>query len=78
VLPPASARPAREFVAHGWDLALSWLDVATECEAHGVSPWLLRLETALCRLCAGRAAEIRPHRRVDQLRGLVPLHSLQV
>lgn len=44
---------AREFAAHGWQLALSWLDeanrvelldVATECEAHGVSPLLLHLD----------------------------------
>ena len=46
---------AREFAAHGWDLALSWLDetnrvalldVATECEAHGVSPLLLHLDVS--------------------------------
>lgn len=52
---------AREFAAHGWDLALSWLDeanrvalldVATECEAHGVSPLLLHLDVSQDESCA--------------------------
>ncbi|MCZ8252751.1 MAG: SDR family oxidoreductase [Hylemonella sp.] len=51
---------AREFAAHGWDLGLSWLDeanrvalldVATECEAHGVSPLLLHLDVSQDESC---------------------------
>ncbi len=52
---------AREFAAHGWNLALSWLDdanrvalvdVATECEAHGVSPLLVHLDVSQDDSCA--------------------------
>lgn len=52
---------AREFAAHGWQLALSWLDegnrialldVATECEAHGVSPLLQPLDVTSDKSCA--------------------------
>jgi len=68
---------AREFAAHGWDLALSWLDdanrvalvdVATECEAHGVSPLLHHLDVsddASCTAFVGGA--MKQFGRIDAL-----------
>lgn len=68
---------AREFAAHGWDLALSWLDennrvalldVATECEAHGVSPLLLHLDVASDESCAAFVqAALQKFGRIDAL-----------
>jgi len=68
---------AREFAAHGWDLALSWLDdathvqlldVATECEAHGVSPLLCHLDVTDDESCAAfAAAALQRYGRLDAL-----------
>lgn len=68
---------AREFAAHGWDLALSWLDdanrvalvdVATECEAHGISPLLLHLDVGDDADCnAFAAAALQRFGRIDAL-----------
>lgn len=68
---------AREFAAHGWDLGLSWLDdanrvalvdVATECEAHGVSPLLLHLDVGDDASCAAFvAAALQKFGRIDAL-----------
>lgn len=68
---------AREFAAHGWNLALSWLDstnhvalldVATECEAHGISPLLLHLDVSDDASCtAFVAAAQQRFGRIDAL-----------
>ncbi len=68
---------AREFGAHGWDLALSWLDdanrvalvdVATECEAHGSRPLLLHLDVSDDASCAAfAAAALKKFGRIDAL-----------
>jgi len=68
---------AREFAAHGWDLALSWLDdanrvalvdVATECEAHGISPLLLHLDVGDDASCSAfAAAALQRFGRIDAL-----------
>ncbi len=68
---------AREFAAHGWDLALSWLDdanrvalvdVATECEAHGVSPLLRHLDVSDDASCAAFVAgALKQFGRIDAL-----------
>jgi len=68
---------AREFAAHGWDLALSWLDdanrvalvdVATECEAVGVSPLLRHLDVSDDASCAAFVAgALKQFGRIDAL-----------
>jgi 3-oxoacyl-[acyl-carrier protein] reductase len=68
---------AREFAAHGWLLALSWLDdvthvqlldVATECEALGSSALLQQLDVTSDTSCeAFVAAALRRFGRVDAL-----------
>lgn len=68
---------AREFAAHGWQLALNWLDdanhvalldVATECEAHGISPLLQQLDVSSDQSCAAfAAAALKRFGRIDAL-----------
>jgi NAD(P)-dependent dehydrogenase (short-subunit alcohol dehydrogenase family) len=68
---------AREFAAHGWQLVLSWLDdanhvqlldVATECEAHGISPLLQHLDVSSDDSCQAFAAvALQRFGRIDAL-----------
>ena len=67
----------REFAAHGWDLALSWLDdanrvalvdVAAECEAHGPRSLLQHLDVRDDASCAAFVAgALQRFGRIDAL-----------
>ncbi len=68
---------ARAFAAQGWDLVLSWLDegnrvalldVASECEAHGVRPLLQALDVRQDESCTAFAsAALQQFGRIDAL-----------